>query len=83
MSVPRRATIVPEVAFVDGVDRVQPEPGGEPAVEGGRRAAALDVAEHRGARLVAGALLDLLGEPLADAGEPDVAEGVERGVLAS
>ena len=65
-----------EVAVGDGVDRLQAEAGGEPAVERRGRAAALDVAEHDGARLLAGALLDLAGEPVADAAEADVAEGV-------
>ncbi len=37
--------------------------------------------EDRGARLLAGALLDLLGQPLADAGQPHMAEGVEGLVL--
>ena len=46
MSVPRSATIVPAVAVVHRVDRVQAEAGGQHPVERGRRAAALDVAEH-------------------------------------
>ena len=50
------------------------EARGQHAVERGRRAAALDVAEHGGARLEAGALLDLALEPLADPAEPLVAE---------
>ena len=40
------ATIWPHAALVDGVDRRHAEPGRQHAVEGGRRAAALDVAEH-------------------------------------
>ncbi len=65
------------VGVLDRVDRVQAEAGGQPAVPRGRGAAALHVAEHRGARLLAGALLDLRGQPLADAAEADVAEGVD------
>ena len=57
----------------------RPEARGEHAVERRRRAAALDVAEHRRARLEAGALLDLALEPLADPAEPRVAELVLAG----
>ncbi|GDY42122.1 hypothetical protein SANT12839_030040 [Streptomyces antimycoticus] len=39
------------------------------------------MAEDGGAGLLAGAPLDLLGQPLADPGEPDMAEGVRRVVL--
>jgi len=39
------------------------------------------VAEHRGARLLAGLLLDLALEPVGDAAEADVAEGVAALVL--
>src|SRR3954447_959413 len=53
------------------------------AVVGQRRAAALDVAEDRHARLVAGALLDLALERHRDAAEPLVAEGVEPARLAA
>jgi hypothetical protein len=59
---------------VGGVDRRQAQPRGEHPVEGGRRAAALDVAEHRRPRVEAGALADLAFEQLADAAEPLVAE---------
>ena len=76
ISVPCSATIVPNVAVGDGVDRVQAETRGQPAVERGRRAAALDVAEHGGPRLVTGARLELTLQQLADAAEPLVAEGV-------
>ena len=65
------------VALVDRVDRLQAEPGGEHPVERGRRATALDVAEHDRAGLLAGLRLELLGQPLADAAEADVAERVE------
>ena len=41
------------------------------------RAAALDVAEHRAAGLLAGPLLDLGGQHLPDAAEPHVAERVQ------
>src|SRR5690606_13271334 len=64
------------VTLGDRVDRGQPEAGRHPPVAGGRGAAALHVPEHDRARLLAGALLDLGGDPLADAPEPDVAEGV-------
>src|SRR5688572_24354040 len=50
---------LPEVLVVHGVDGVEPEAGGEPTVEGGRGAAALDVAEDDGAGLGPGADLDL------------------------
>ena len=63
-----------EPARVDEVRGLEAEPGRQHAVARGRRAAALDVAEHRHARLEAGALLDLAGELAADAAEDDVAE---------
>ena len=44
-------------------------------------AASLYVAEDGHARLVAGALLDLVGELVADPAQADVAEGVEALVL--
>src|ERR1700746_3932635 len=50
----------PERAVADRTDRVHAVPGGQHPVESGRRAAALDVAEHRAAGLLAGPLLDLL-----------------------
>ena len=68
-----------ELAGMDEVDGGDPVAGGEHAVVGGGSAAALGVAEVYGAGLVACALLDLFGKDLADAGEPDVAEGVEFG----
>src|SRR3954447_7456577 len=61
---------LPVVGRVDGV---QAEARREHPVEGGGRAAALDVPEARGARLGAGALLDLAPEPVGDPAEPDVA----------
>jgi len=57
---------------VDRCDRVQAEAGRQDPVEGRRGAAALDVAEDRAAGLLAGPLLDLLGQHLADAAQPDV-----------
>ena len=68
------ATICAERAVVHGVDGGDAEPGGQHAVERGRRAAALDVAEDRHPGLEAGARLDLVGERVADAAEPHVAE---------
>src|SRR5829696_857338 len=53
------------VLLVGGVDGVQAEAGGEHPVVRGGGAAALHVTEHDRARLLAGALLDLLREPLA------------------
>ena len=76
MSVPRRAVIVPQRPALGGVDRVQAEAGGEDTVEGGRGAAALDVAEHGRPRLFAGAALDLALQPVADPAQAHVAEGV-------
>ena len=63
-----------EVAVVDGVDRSQAEARGEHAIERGWRAAALDVTEHGGAGLKAGASLDLTLELVSDATEPRVTE---------
>src|SRR6476469_1135331 len=65
-----------EVAVLHRVRRVQAEAGGEDAVVRGRGAATLDVPEHDRTRLLAGARRDLLGEPLADAAETDMAERV-------
>ena len=56
---------------------MEAEAGREHPVEGGRGAAALDVAEDGGAGLLAGAALDLALEPVGDPAEADVAEGVE------
>src|SRR5437763_201527 len=67
----------PERAVADRADRVHAVPGGQHPVERGRRAAALDVAEHRTAGFLAGPLLDLRGQQLADAAQPDVAERVQ------
>src|ERR1700729_2313385 len=63
-----------------GADRLQPEPGSQHPVEGGRGTAALDVPEYRAAGLLAGALLDLVRQHLADAdhAQPYVAERVQR-----
>src|SRR6185312_3305452 len=60
-----------------GVDRGQTVPGGEHAVVGGRRSAALDVAERRRARLDAEAGFDLGREEVADAAEPWPPESIE------
>src|SRR5690606_8792597 len=65
-----------EVLVVDRGDGVQAQPGGQHPVEGGRRTAALHVAQDHRAGFLAGARLDLFGEALADAAEADVAEGV-------
>ena len=59
---------------------MQAEAGGEDAVEGGRGAAALDVAEDGGPGLFAGAPLDLALQPVADPAQAGVAEGVGRRV---
>ena len=68
-----------KVAGVDKVDSGDAVPRREHAVVGGWGPAALSVAEVNGAGFVASAFLDLLGEDLADAGEADVAKGVELG----
>ena len=67
-----------EAALVDELGRLQPVARREHAVARGRRAAALDVAEHGDARLEPGPRLDLLRERVADAAEHDVAELVGR-----
>ena len=54
----RSATIDPNAPSWHGVDGGDAEAGGQDPVERGRRAAPLDVAEHDGPGLVAGALLD-------------------------
>jgi hypothetical protein len=66
---------------VGGVDRVQAEAGGQHPVEGRGRAAALHVAEDGRAGLLAGAALDLPLEPVGDAAEARVTEGVGRCML--
>src|SRR5215471_21364055 len=66
-----------ERAVVHRVDGVDPEPRRQHPVECRWGAAALDVPEHRGPRLLAGALLDLVGEDLPDPTEADMAERVE------
>ena len=70
-----------ELAPVDQLRRVPPELDGQDAVEGAGGAAPLDVAQHDGARFDARALLDELGQVLADASQLDVAEGIEALVL--
>ena len=52
------------------------EAGGQDAVVGAGGPAALEVAEDDAAGLEAGLLLDGLGDDVADAAEPDVAERV-------
>ena len=76
MSVPRSATIVAEGTVGDRADRVHAEPGRQHAVERSRRAATLDVAEDRAAGFLAGALLDLVRQQLADPAQPGVPERV-------
>src|SRR5215218_5822103 len=61
-------------ALVRRVDGRHADPGREDAVKRRGRAAALDVAEHRGSRLESGALLDLALEALTHAPEPGVTE---------
>src|SRR5699024_1442814 len=65
-----------ERLLVHGLDGVNAQTGGEDTVEGAGGAAALHVAQDHRAGLLAGALLDLLGEGLADAAQTHVAEGV-------
>jgi hypothetical protein len=71
-----------EVAVVDGVDGVQAEAGGEPPgrTRSGCRRAGCGRGRPCGPPCRS-SLLDLLGQPLADAAEPDVPEGVELPVL--
>ena len=76
-AVPCSAAILPQSPVVGGVDRREAEAGREHAVAGGRGAAALDVAEHRGAGLEPGPRLDLALEPVPDPAEARVAELVE------
>src|SRR5687767_5088215 len=64
----------PPTPLVGGVDRGQPQPRGQHAVRGGGRPPALDVAQHGGPGLEAGALLDLALEPVADASQAHVPE---------
>ena len=79
ISVPLRTTRLAELTGVDEIDGGEAVAGGEHAVVGRGGASALGVAEVDAAGLVAGTLLDLFGEDLADAAEADVAEGVELG----
>ncbi len=67
-----------EVACFDEIGSLEPVARREDAVTRRRRPAALDVTEHRDARLVARPLLDLPAERLADATEPNVSELVGR-----
>src|SRR5215216_952915 len=62
------------LAVLDGFGCPEPVAGREDAVEGGRGAAALQVAKDDVAGVYAGALLELSGKAFADAAEPDVAE---------
>ena len=72
----------PKRPLVDEIGRLQPEPRREDAVARRRRPAALDVPEHRDARLEPRSLLDLPRERVADAAEHDVAELVGLARLA-
>src|SRR5215211_1495073 len=69
------------LAVLDGFGCPEPVAGREDAVEGGRGAAALQVAKDDVAGVYAGALLELSGKAFADAAEPYVAELVLLGVL--
>src|SRR5205814_2049410 len=60
----------PPLALMGRIDRRQPEPRCQHAVEGGRTPAALDVPEYGRARLVPGSLLDLALERVADPAQP-------------
>src|SRR5918999_1368493 len=70
----------PELPGMDEIGRIQPEASREDPVAWGGGAAALHVSEHRDARLVAGALLDVACERLADAPQSDVSELVGLGL---
>ena len=76
MSGPRSATIVPNRPSSTASIARDPEPRREHAVVRRRRAAALDVAEDRHARLEPCARLDLALEGDADPAEALVAERV-------
>ena len=65
--VAERATMVPNLRLDDEMAGGEAEPGGEDAVVGAGRAAALEVAEDDAAGLEAGLVLDLLGDDVADA----------------
>src|SRR5262249_33983355 len=66
----------PEALLEGELTGGQAEAGGEGAVVGAGRPAALEVAEDDATGLKPGALLDELGDEVADAAEPHVAEGV-------
>ncbi len=72
-----------ELPGIDEIGRLEPETGGKDPVAGGGGSAALDMAEHGDARLVAGTRLDLFPEPFADAalGEQLVAELVDLSLV--
>src|ERR1022692_133351 len=63
-----------EFAAVNHVDSAQAVTGGEDAVEGAGRAAALDVSEDHGTGFEAGTLFDFAGEDVGDATEFNVAK---------
>src|SRR5262245_42831469 len=67
----------PERSVVNHVGGEQAVTRSEPPVERGRGSPPLNVAELHGARLAPGARLDLPGDPLADAPERYVPEGVQ------
>src|ERR1044072_5863386 len=58
-----------ELAAQSKLDRMHAEPRGENSIISGRRASALNVAQHSNARLDASALLDLACDQLADPSE--------------
>src|SRR6266481_5421812 len=75
--VPAQGGHLAELPARDHVRRVHAEAGGQDAVEGARSASALDVSQDGDARLVPGALLDHVGDLLADAAQAHVPELVE------
>src|SRR5918995_263406 len=70
-----------EQARVDAIRCLEPEPRREDPIGRRRAAAALHVPEHGYTGLVAGALLDVASERVADAAESDVPELVGLGFL--
>ena len=70
-----------ELAVVHHVDGSQAVAGGQHAVEGAGRAAALDVPQHYGAGLKAGAAFDFARQNIADAAQARVPEFVFSQVL--
>ncbi len=62
------------------IDRMEPEPGGQHPVEGGRGPTSLDVAEHSGPGFLARPGADLDFEELADPSQAGMTEGVDLGL---